>query len=64
MVDTQFTRDRFSFHLMGVCVAEAQGRRGLTSSDLAAWKRDLEQLRRSGRAFFSMTRYVFVAYPA
>jgi arsenite methyltransferase len=61
MFNPEYVPNAFSFHLTKLIAGFSSGRRDATAEDAAGWLAELEQLGQSGRYFFSLNRYLFVA---
>jgi ubiquinone/menaquinone biosynthesis C-methylase UbiE len=51
----------YSYGMLGEIQQFVAGRQGVTQADADAWAEDLRDLGRSGKYFFSLNRYLFVA---
>ena len=54
--------DTYSFGLMSTIADYVVGRQGITTEQANDWKDDLISLDNQGRYFFSLNRYLFIAY--
>ena len=61
ILDTVLGPGRFSYSTIKLVEKFVPGRRGLTSEDLAKWKKDLEDMNQRGEYFFSLNQYIFLA---
>lgn len=61
LFNPDFDPNTYSYGLIGLIVAFAPGRRGVTREEVEAWAEDLRRLGREGLYFFSLNRYLFLA---
>jgi len=61
MFNPEYVPNAFSFHLTKLIAGFSSGRRDATAEDAEGWLAELAELGRTGRYFFSLNRYLFVA---
>lgn len=61
LLNTEFDPNTYSYGLMGLIAKFVVGRRGVTEGEATAWLEDFRTLGESGRYFFSLNRYLFLA---
>jgi ubiquinone/menaquinone biosynthesis C-methylase UbiE len=62
IVNTAFDETVYSFSITKLIADFVTGRQGVTESDVARWRDDLQVRNREGRYFFSLNRYLFAAH--
>jgi arsenite methyltransferase len=61
LFNPDYDPDTYSVRNIRIMADFVVGRQGITSTEVQAWTRDLEQLGREGDYFFSLNRYLFAA---
>lgn len=64
MLNLEYHRHTYSIGMMGLMGNFAEGRNGLSATDIAAWRADAEAMGAEDNYFFSLNRYVFIATQA
>ena len=62
MANVDLKEDSYSYGLLSTNEKFVVGRQGITSEEVEAWKKDQESLDSQHQYFFSLNRYLFVAY--